>query len=134
VKLSDEDAAWLYPDLSGTEVVDHILNAGPSVVAITAGEAGSVLASRTARVTVAAVATALVDTIGAGDSYMAALIHMVLHAPLAARFDSLEKMPATTQMPHSEAQLRQIGEFASRVAAFTVGRRGADSPYLSELL
>jgi fructokinase len=83
VKLSDEDAAWLYPGFAGDDVVEHLLDCGPGLVALTRGAAGSVMASREASVEVPAAATVLVDTIGAGDVFMGALISQLVVRGLA---------------------------------------------------
>ena len=50
VKLSDEDAAWLYPGWAFDAVADQLLECGSRMVAITAGSAGALLASHRARV------------------------------------------------------------------------------------
>ena len=54
VKLSDEDAAWLYPGLGTAEVARRVLDLGVKVVAVTAGAEGSDLYSESAQVHVPA--------------------------------------------------------------------------------
>ncbi|MFD1714138.1 PfkB family carbohydrate kinase [Amnibacterium flavum] len=118
VKLSDEDAAWLYPDASADEVLDRILAIGPRLAVITRGADGAVLAIPDGRVEVAAVSVDVVDTIGAGDTYMASLI------------DSLLRWPsAELTLPVVEL----IGGRAARAAAITVSRAGADLPWRDAL-
>src|SRR5207249_7020571 len=46
VKLSDDDAAWIYPELELADVLEHVLGFGPRLVAITMGTLGAVAASR----------------------------------------------------------------------------------------
>ena len=125
VKLSDEDAGWLYPEMGVGEMSRHLLDAGPNVVAITRGSHGSVMASGNFTVEVPTVATDVVDTIGAGDSFMGALIHQLICCDL------------TTDVLAGEAlwpeELDLLGRNAARVAAITVSRPGADPPWLSEL-
>ena len=118
VKLSDEDAAWLYPDASVDEVLDRILAIGPRLAVITRGGEGAVLAIPTARVTVAAATVSVIDTIGAGDTYMASLIDSLLNWP------SAELTPPIVEI---------IGGRAARAAAITVSRAGADLPWRDEL-
>lgn len=125
VKLSDEDAEWLFPGAPIATVVQRLLDLGPALVAVTRGAAGCLLASTEAAVDVAASATTVVDTIGAGDSFMGALIRQVLVLDLSRDLiDGLSLWPE---------ELAEIGRFAADVAAATVGRPGADPPWLHEL-
>ena len=89
VKLSDEDAEWLFPGVSLDEAADRLLGLGPSLVVLTRGGDGSLLASAADRVSLAAPEARVADTIGAGDSYMAALIAHVLAAGVPAGSDEL---------------------------------------------
>ncbi|MGH3423846.1 MAG: carbohydrate kinase family protein [Nocardioidaceae bacterium] len=121
-KLSDEDARVLYPGASPDSVAEQILALGPvRLVALTLGDAGSMLASAGAVVRVPAVRTTVVDTIGAGDSYMAALLAGLAHQGWLSR--------AT----YTEEELSWLGEAAGAAAALTCSRAGADPPYLREL-
>jgi fructokinase len=125
VKLSDEDAAWLYPHRDPAETVSHVLSLGASLAVVTLGAAGSLLASATARVHVPAPETRVADTIGAGDSYMGALLHQLLEHGGAARL--------RTGPPLDGPALEAIGSFAAAVAAVTVSRQGANPPRLEEV-
>jgi fructokinase len=118
VKLSHEDAAWLYPDKSVEAVLDGILAAGASLGVATMGSGGSVLVTPTSTARVPAKDIAVVDTIGAGDAYMSALLVSVLGRALH-RLD--------------EDELWELGEFASIAAAITVGRAGAVPPTRAEM-
>lgn len=118
VKLSDEDAEWLYPSWSESRVLEHVLNLGTQIAVITSGANGSSLATPSASVHVEAARVDVVDTIGAGDTYMASLIASVA---------------ALGHLDPSAAQLRQMGTAATDAAAITVSRRGADLPWTSEL-
>lgn len=125
VKLSDEDSSWLYPNLDIDKVLLRMLALGPSVAVATRGASGSVLASRTARVEVAPVMTTVADTIGAGDSYMGALIH----SALTSSFGEQLRQGDVIELD----QLAEVGAFAARVAAITVSRSGANPPWSREL-
>jgi fructokinase len=118
VKLSDEDAGWLYPGSRIPEVVDALLGLGPNLVVVTMGARGMRLATPLAEVFVAAEPVALVDTVGAGDTVMASLI------------DSLLDYPSNEL---AADRLQAIGIRATRAAAVTVSRAGADLPYRQEL-
>ncbi|MCT9002361.1 carbohydrate kinase family protein [Microbacterium memoriense] len=118
VKMSDEDAGWLYPDLTPDHVLDHVLALGVRMVAVTRGADGAILATPHHRIEVPPVRVRTIDTIGAGDTFMAALIHSVLiHG--SATLDA--------------TMLRQMGEDAVASAAITVSRAGADLPWAREL-
>ena len=56
------------------DIPKRILGLRTGLVAVTMGAEGSLLTTGNARVVVPAVKSAVVDTIGAGDSYMSALI------------------------------------------------------------
>lgn len=118
VKFSDEDAAWLFPGDDIDAVLDRILAAGPRLAALTLGADGALLATERDRVRVPPVAVEVVDTIGAGDTFMAAMVHALASRPgrSLARED-----------------LEAIGRDAVRAAAKTVSRAGADLPWAAEL-
>ncbi|KQZ07193.1 hypothetical protein ASD19_12580 [Microbacterium sp. Root53] len=118
VKMSDEDAAWLFPGRAIDEVLGAVLALGPRVVAITQGAAGATLATADDRVHVPPVRVRAVDTIGAGDTFMASLIHSTL---------------ARGGTTPDRAALERMGADAVRAAAITVSRAGADLPWANEL-
>ena len=125
VKLSDEDADWLYPGTSVDAVVDRLLGLGLRLVGVTRGGAGVRLASGAAAVEIGAPSVRVADTIGAGDSFMGALVQQLVVRDLAA--DLVGGRVLTS------AELTEIGGFAASVAAVTVSRHGADPPWLHEL-
>lgn len=118
VKLSDEDARWLYPDDSIDDVISSILEYGPDLVAVTLGAEGSRVATRSDRLAVPPRTVDVVDTIGAGDTYMASLIASVRRLDVSAL---------------SSADLHRIGSRAAAAAAITVSRAGAALPTAAEL-
>ena len=118
VKLSDEDAHWLYPGHDLDRTATRILHLGADLAVITHGSSGSLLATAATRMDIPAVDTKVVDTIGAGDSYMSALILGLL----TRGTDGL-----------APAVLEQLGRTAAMAAAITVGRAGANPPTADEL-
>lgn len=120
VKLSDEDALFLYPDLSVDEAARTIA-AGGALVAVTRGSAGSILTVGDTTVEIEPIAVQVVDTVGAGDSYMAALLAWFLESGIAAARGC------------SPAELASAGRLAARAAAITVSRAGAELPTSTEL-
>jgi fructokinase len=117
VKLSVEDAEWLYPHLSGLEALKRIADLGPSVVGMTMGSAGARLLASETVVDIEPRSFGLVDTIGAGDSFMAALIHGLLDEPILTR-----------------ERILSIGDRAATAAGITCSRAGAMPPTLGDLL
>lgn len=119
VKLSDEDAQWLYPRKQLEDTAARILQLGAGLAVITRGSEGSLLATPTTQLHVPSVLSVVADTIGAGDSYMAALIYGLLSRGV----DGL-----------SSEVLESLGRTASKAAAITVRRAGANPPTIEELL
>jgi len=74
VKLSDDDAAWIYPGLAPADVLERIRALGPRLVAITLGTDGAIAASADGYARVPAVPVIVKDTVGAGDSFLAGLV------------------------------------------------------------
>ncbi|GAB3274338.1 carbohydrate kinase family protein [Microbacterium lacusdiani] len=130
VKLSDEDGAWLYPDLDQDDVIDRALNLGASLVAVTRGPAGATVATTAHRVHVTSDADVVSDTIGAGDSFMAGLIHGI--RKLLRADHGTDTLRNGTLL--DRAQLEELGRFASDCARITVSRPGADLPWARELV
>ena len=118
VKLSDEDAQWLYPRKDLADTAAHLLGLGAGLAVITKGSQGSLLATAATQLNIPSVKSGVADTIGAGDSYMAALILGLL----TRGTDGL-----------APAVLEQLGRTASMAAAITVRRPGANPPTLQEL-
>lgn len=118
VKLSDEDADYLYPGAGPRDVLDAIAQLGPRLVAVTRGALGAALAADGEFVEVPGRRVAVVDTIGAGDTFMASLI---------------SDYPSLHSGQISAADLRELGESAVGAAAITVARAGADLPWSVDL-
>jgi fructokinase len=120
IKMSDEDAAVLFPDEEPAALA-HRLAAGGALVAITLGGDGAVVANAQDVATIPAPSTEVVDTIGAGDSFMAAVLAW------CAAYD----WPAAVELDGTE--LIDLGRYAAAAAAITCSRPGADPPRTAEL-
>ncbi|MEU0034097.1 MULTISPECIES: carbohydrate kinase [unclassified Streptomyces] len=119
LKLSEEDARWL----GGTP--HEWLASGPAAVVITRGGEGLTVFTRDGAIhSVPGEPVEVVDTIGAGDTVNAALLH-----GLAAR-DALT--PAALADLNAE-DWTELLRFAARAAAITCSRAGAEPPYAAEL-
>ncbi|WP_154795329.1 carbohydrate kinase family protein [Occultella kanbiaonis] len=128
VKVSDEDVAWLRPGRDAEDVIRDWAASGPAVVVLTRGGEGSfALTSAAVEVTIASPRVQVVDTVGAGDSYMGGLIDGLWTAGLlgAGRRQALHAIDADT--------LRAVMEHAGAIAAITVSRAGANPPNRNEL-
>jgi fructokinase len=124
VKLSDDDAAWIYPDLPLEDVLDRILALGPRLVAVTRGEQGAVARSAVAAVEVPAIPVRVVDTVGAGDSFGAALI--------AALVDECALGPGADRELDYDTLDRAVA-YAVAASAVTCTRTGAVPPTRAEI-
>ncbi|MGW1891851.1 carbohydrate kinase family protein [Streptomyces sp. NPDC002004] len=119
LKLSEDDAAWL----GGSP--QEWLEAGPAAVVVTRGRDGLTVFTRGGgEFGVPGLPVDVVDTIGAGDTVNAALLHrLAAHDAL-----SVEALAAL-----DEAAWRDVLGFAARAAAVTCSRQGAQPPYAWEL-
>ena len=127
VKASDEDLRWLYPDRTPDETLAAWLELGPAIVALTRGASGPVIVSRQGRVEMAAEPIVVADTVGAGDSYMAALISGL------SQLDALGGSGRRRLEGLTLAELRVLAAYANRAAAVTCSRQGANLPGKDEL-
>ena len=108
VKLSDEDAAWLYPDLSPVELARAWQALGPTLVVVTLGSDGAVAVDHSGVVDVPVPdGPPIRDTVGAGDAFMAGLISELVGGS------------------GHQAALHK----ASHIARITCTRDGADPPW-----
>ena len=124
LKVSDEDLALLCPDRSVDDFAEMALAAGTTLVVVTRGGEGAVAFHGAGRTATEPVAVAVVDTVGAGDTFQAALLTWLAehHALTAAGMAALDIAAIANAMA-----------FAARAAAITCGRRGADLPRRAEL-
>ena len=127
VKASEDDIGWLYDDRPPGEVVARWLDLGAVLVVVTRGSRGSWATTPVVAVAVPADAIEVVDTVGAGDSFMAGLLVGLGDAGLLGS----AQRSALAQLDGKE--LSGLLRAAGRVAAITCGRRGANSPTAGEL-
>ena len=128
VKASDEDIAWLYPGRSLEEVLTSWANLGPQVCAVTRGGEGALVLVQEEFHRLPAPATVVVDTVGAGDSFMSGLVSGLLDAGLLGGVEARERL--------AEAGWDQVAPAVARAlacAAITVSRAGANPPTRAEL-
>ena len=124
VKVSREDLGLLYPDGDPHRLARDWLAAGARLVVVTDGSAGAFAATRDLTVRVPAVATTVVDTVGAGDSFQAALLW---------RLAVENAMAPAALATIDEATLRRVLATASAASSITCSRTGADLPTAAEV-
>ena len=123
VKASDADVTWLYPELDLQSAARALLARGPALVVVTLGSEGAFGVCSGTQVRAAAPSVDVVDTIGAGDAFGAALLAWL------SDHDRLDRHL------HLDAdELRAALEFACLVASITCTRAGANPPWRSELV
>lgn len=120
VKLSDEDAEWLY----GSVDPQAILAKGPKVVLVTEGAKGATAYTARGAVSVAAPKIVVADTVGAGDTFNAGFLAALDRAGLLSK-------AAVADL--SDAALRDALSLGTRAAAVTCSRAGANPPWAHEL-
>ena len=126
IKVSDEDLDYLMPGVDPDSASARLLDSGSAAVVVTGGAGATRLVTPdgSREIPVTALHAPVVDTIGAGDTFGAALI------------------VAWVRRGGQRAQLRQGGaldeltipiEAAHEAAAVVVTRRGADPPWRHDL-
>ncbi|MGY6498102.1 MAG: carbohydrate kinase family protein [Microcella sp.] len=142
VRASVDDLAHIHPELladpsrrsDGTTermiaaASERWLASGAALVAITDAERGVHLATENHRTYLPSNRPAVVDTVGAGDAFMAGLISGIdiIGLRRQAHRDELATIDLKT--------LRTVARWAQRTAEYTVGRVGAEPPTSVELL
>ena len=126
VKVSDEDLDYLVPGTGDLESKAAVLQElGPSIVVVTLGAKGAFARLATgATVEVESSKAEVVDTVGAGDSFNAGVLHALTQQGVSSKAQVAEIAPSAV-----ENALR----FAAKVAAVTVSRAGANPPWQAEL-
>ena len=124
LKVSDEDLALLQPGVAPEAFAADALAHGVKAVVVTRGALGALGWTAQASAATAPVPVAVIDTVGAGDTFQAALLTWLAeHGALTAA--------ALAALAPSE--LHAALSFAARAAAITCSRRGADMPRRNDL-
>ncbi|MFE3549449.1 carbohydrate kinase [Streptomyces kronopolitis] len=132
LKLSEEDALWLAgaEDAAdgGREAVTAAakawLDEGPAAIVLTRGGDGLTVLTRGGSLSVPGERVEVVDTIGAGDTVNAALLH---------RLDAHGALSYAAVRALGDDDWRDILRFAARAAAVTCSRAGAQPPFAAEV-
>jgi fructokinase len=125
VKVSDADIGHLSPGAEPIAVAQDWVARGAIAVCLTQGGKGTLLVTADAEPAfVPATPVEVVDTIGAGDTFSAGFLCW-LHDRGLLTSDALRSLPVR--------ELSDAVAFASRCAALTCARPGADPPWRHEL-
>jgi fructokinase len=125
LKLSDEDLDYLAPDQPLMEGFEHICSqTQAAIIILTKGADGAVVRCGSAQFDVAAAqANPLVDTVGAGDTFMGTLLVEI----------SKTGLPASKLGSITEDDLRRIVARAAKAAALNCQSSGCNPPYEQDL-
>lgn len=123
-KASDEDLQWIWPDRTPEASAGSLLEAGVAVVVLTRGADGLSIFAPVGEVRVPAPVISVVDTVGAGDTIVAAMLTSIAERGVttAAELGAI-----------SAADWRTFATRAVDAAAITCSRPGADPPRRNEL-
>jgi fructokinase len=125
LKLSDEDLEYIYPDMPMMDAFDKICNlTSASIMVLTQGAKGAIARSRVAEAVVpAGVANPLVDTVGAGDTFMGTLLGQIHH----------NGMDANALANLDKAALNELISRAAKAAAINCQSAGCNPPFARDL-
>jgi len=123
VKASVADIA-LIGEGDAEDYMRRLVEDGAAMAVLTAAADGAMAFTRAGSARVASPCAALVDPVGAGDSFMAALLYRL------QRDDALSK---TRLNGYAEDDLADLIAFAQSAAAFTCARKGAAMPSQGDL-
>ncbi|UPT64802.1 MAG: carbohydrate kinase [Hyphomonadaceae bacterium JAD_PAG50586_4] len=124
IKVSEEDVAALYGAADAEEICRSWLNDRTALVVLTKGAEGAMIMTATERVEIAPADIIVVDSVGAGDSFMAAMLSKLVDGGWCS-----SKVIAALGTP----QLFEIGAYAAHAAGVTCSRRGPVLPTSRDL-
>jgi len=125
VKASDEDLNWIFSNNNPQDSAINIIESGASLVVVTLGKKGAFAVNKKLEIVeVKANEIAVIDTIGAGDTFAAALITQLLENSLINK-NALENL--------SSDDLTEILTNCSAASAITCSRQGANPPHRHEV-
>jgi fructokinase len=124
IKISEEDLAWFGEPASQAEAAQVLLAAGTTLVVITSGAKGAAAYWRGGSFVIGALSVDVVDTVGAGDAFNAGVLAALRKSGNLTK-ERLASLNTET--------VRDALSFATRIAAITVSRAGANPPWANEV-
>jgi len=124
IKISEEDLAWFGEPTSPAEAAQVLLAGGAKLVIITSGAKGAAAYWKGGSFVIGALSVEVADTVGAGDAFNAGVL-------AALRKAGVLKKERLAEI--SKDAVREALSFATRIAAITVSRPGANPPWANEI-
>ncbi|WFE73553.1 carbohydrate kinase [Roseinatronobacter sp. S2] len=124
IKLSDEDLHWLMGDGTIEPLAHDLRGRGPKIVIITEGAKGARAFWAGGVAQVHSRPVAVVDTVGAGDTFNAGVLASLAQAGVLSKA-GIAAIDAAT--------LTAALEMGAKAAAVTVSRAGANPPWAHEI-
>jgi len=124
IKVSDEDLELIAPDEEIAAIARRWLSNGPGLVIVTRGGDGATAFTVGFEIDCPGVKVEVEDTVGAGDTFQAALL---------CGLKTLGAVDRSSLAALEEQQVRHLIDFAVQAAAITCSRRGANLPRMAEL-
>jgi len=122
VKVSDEDLSWIDSNSKPFDTAKLWSEIGPSLVVMTKGAEGAVAFSKGLEIaSVSGIEIQVVDTVGAGDTFMAWLVHQI-----ANKFEC--------KVPSGQAAITSLIETCVEASAITCSREGCKPPFADEVI
>lgn len=112
IKISDEETKLLTDKEKAEDAADELVKKGISCCIVTLGKDGAYIKIKDSFVKIPATGDKVVDTTGAGDSFMGGFLYMMT---------SENKEPKNLTFE----DIKRYGEFASKVAGYCVSKKGA---------
>jgi fructokinase len=122
VKASDQDLAWLYPNHEPHQVAQRWLALGAKMAVVTLGASGALAVTENWSLRRPALATEVIDTVGAGDAFTAGLLSALVRSQAHRSLQTLDRDEAISCI-----------DTAILVASITCARPGANPPTRAEL-
>lgn len=124
-RASDEDLEWIWPGRSGESCAEQLLAGATEAFVITKGSDGAAVYTNEGEVSAKAGVIDLVDTVGAGDSFVGSVLTSIWEHPTACDQGSL--------LGISLGEWETIAARAVKASGITCSRVGANPPYRDEV-
>ena len=124
VKLSTEDLSYIAPDATKDSFASRMLSSGTGLVLVTDGENGSTAFTRSGNSVAFTPEITVVDTVGAGDSFMGAALVWIAERGISD-LEGLWEL--------SSEMLAELLEFATHAASINCTRAGCSPPTRDEI-
>ena len=124
-RASDEDLEWIWPGRSVESCAAELLSGSVEAVLVTHGGDGVSVHTRHHRLEIPGRRVEVIDTVGAGDTFVASVLVSLWNRGLASDPASLSGLGAD--------HWNEIASVAVAASAITCSRRGADPPTRDEL-